>query len=109
MDTELIRLVRMTLHPDRVKAFLVIFDDAAPQIRATPGCLHLELWQDERYPNVVSTYSRWESPQALEAYRTGSYFRETWRRTRRLFAAPPEAYSHHRVRSGGMHPKDTQS
>ncbi len=40
----LIRLVRMTFRPDALEAFLALFDASAPQIRAFPGCRHLELW-----------------------------------------------------------------
>ena len=98
--SELIRIVRMTLKPDSVDLFLAIFQRAAPRIRATPGCLHLELWQDVRYPNLISTYSRWSSPQALDSYRKSAFFQATWSETRELFAAPASAHSHHRVETG---------
>ncbi len=90
----LIRLVRMTVRSDARAAFLEHFDASAPQIRAFPGCEHLELWQDARFPNILSTYSLWTDAEALERYRNSSLFRSTWRRVRPLFAAPPEARSH---------------
>ncbi len=88
----------MTFRPDRVDAFLSLFDDAAPRIRAFPGCRHLELLQDERYPNIMSTLSHWDDDDALQQYRSSSLFRGTWTRTRSLFAAPPEARSFHVLR-----------
>lgn len=81
-----------------------LFDASAPRIRAFPGCHHLELWQDERYPNVVTTYSHWEDAQALDQYRNSDLFRDTWSRTKPLFAARPEAHSQHVLRSS----EDTQ-
>lgn len=97
----LIRLVRMTFHPNAVDAFLDLFDRSAPRIRAFPGCLHLELWQGERYPNILTTCSHWSGPEALEAYRHSDLFRSTWAQTKPLFAAPPEAFSHHVLRAAG--------
>ena len=83
----------MTFRPDALPVFLPLFDQTAPRIRAFPGCLHLELWQDERYPNILTTYSHWVDAPALAAYRESLLFRETWTRTRPLFAAPPVAHS----------------
>ena len=95
----LIRLVRMTFHPDALGDFLEIFDASAPQIRAFPGCHHLELWQDERYPNIFTTYSHWTDADALNRYRHSDLFKETWARTKPLFAAPPRARSQQVLRT----------
>ena len=89
----------MTFRPDAVDAFLAMFTEVAPQIRAFDGCHHLELWEDARYPNLLTTYSHWESGDALDAYRRGDLFRTTWAETKPLFAAPPVAHSQH-VRVG---------
>ena len=94
----LIRIVRMTFRPDALDEFLDLFDQSSPQIRAFEGCRHLELWQDPRYPGVLTTYSHWEDADALDRYRHSDLFRTTWRRTKPLFAAPPAAYSHHVLR-----------
>ncbi len=95
----LVRTVRMTLRPDAVDAFLGMFREAAPRIRASEGCRHLELWEDARFPNVVTTYSIWKRAEDLEAYRQGELFQATWARTKRWFAAAPVAHSQH-VRVG---------
>jgi quinol monooxygenase YgiN len=90
----LIRTVRMTFRPDRVEDFLAeIFRPSAPRIRAFPGCRHLELWRDERFPNILTTCSHWDDAAALEEYRTSELFLSTWARTTPLFAAPAAAHS----------------
>lgn len=98
----LIRLVRMTFRPDRVEDFRTLFSRAAPRIRAFDGCLHLELWRDARYSNILTTYSHWTGQEALDRYRKSALFKETWADTTPLFAAPPLAYSHFRVLSEEM-------
>ena len=89
----LIRTVRMTFRPDRLAAFLAIFDASAPRIRAFAGCRHLALWEDAHYPNILTTYSHWEDEAALNRYRESTLFRSTWAQTKPLFAAPPVAHS----------------
>lgn len=94
----LIRLVRMTLRPDAVDRFLGLYDEVSPHIRAQRGCRRLELLADTRYPNIVSTLSWWDDEASLDAYRAGPLFRATWDETRKLFAAPAEAFSHVELR-----------
>ena len=93
----LLRTVRMTFRPDRLDDFLALFADARSRIRAAPGCHHLELWQDARFPNVLTTYSEWDDADALDAYRHSDLFKTTWARTTPLFAAAPVAHSQTRA------------
>ena len=93
----LIRTVRMTFHPERVPDFLALFASARPKIAAQPGCRHLALWQDARFPNVLTTFSHWDDAAVLDAYRHSELFETTWARTKPLFAAPPVAHSQHAV------------
>ncbi len=93
----LIRIVRMTFQPGQTEAFLAIFRESQPLIRAFLGCRHLELWQDAGHPSVYCTCSHWENEAALEAYRQSELFRSTWARTRPLFSAPPQAFSVYQV------------
>ena len=95
----LLRTVRMTFRPDRLADFLALFRAARPRIAAAPGCRHLELWQDARFPNVLTTFSRWDDQAALDAYRQSDLFRETWAETKPLFAAAPVAHSQYRTRN----------
>ena len=93
----LIRTVRMTFRPDRLETFHALFRDTASRIRAAPGCRRLELWEDARFPNVLTTYSYWTDGEALEAYRESELFRSTWAKTKPLFAAPPVARSQYPI------------
>jgi quinol monooxygenase YgiN len=95
----LVRIVRMTFAPDKVDQFLTHFDEAAPQIRSFPGCHHLELWRDMDAPAACTTYSRWESPEALDVYRDSDLFRRTWTTVKPLFDEPARARSHTVARS----------
>ena len=90
----LVRLVRMTFQPDAVDPFLEQFDESAPQIRSFPGCHHLELWRDADAPVVCTTYSHWESADALDAYRNSDLFRSTWSAVKPLLADRPQAHSY---------------
>ncbi len=89
----LIRIVRLTLQPEQVSAFREMFREVKGKIRASAGCLHLELLVDAVYPNIVTTYSVWEDEQALNAYRDSNLFQQTWKKTKPMFAAPPLAFS----------------
>lgn len=89
----LLRLVRMTFEPARVADFLALYRASAPRIRQQPGCQHLELWQDAGQPHVFCTYSHWDDEAALNAYRRSALFGEVWPATKRLFGAPPLAFS----------------
>ena len=106
----------MTFAPDKVDQFLAHFDEAAPHIRSVPGCRHLELWQGAEAPTVCTTYSRWESvealnqyrdsptacttysqwerAEALDEYRDSDLFRRTWSTVKPLFAERPRARSY---------------
>lgn len=88
----------MTFHPDKVGDFLALFDATSPRIRAFPGCRRVDLWVDVRYTNILTTHSIWSDEAALDAYRASDLFKTTWQETRRWFAAPAVAHSHHMKR-----------
>jgi heme-degrading monooxygenase HmoA len=89
------RLVKMTFRTESIDAFLQLFETKKKLIRDFPGCNHLELWQDIHNPSICFTYSKWETAEALERYRNSSFFEETWKATKQLFAGKPEAYTVH--------------
>ena len=93
----LIRIVRMSFAPEQVPTFLALFRGSEHRIRQQPGCRHLELWQDTDQPNVYCTYSHWDDAAALNTYRKSALFGAVWPATKRLFAAPPVAFSVHSV------------
>ncbi|AKQ47626.1 antibiotic biosynthesis monooxygenase [Rufibacter radiotolerans] len=89
----LIRVVRMTFHPENVPAFLEIFRASKDQIAAFPGCRSVELLQDYHHSHVYSTYSHWDSEEALNNYRQSVLFGSVWKPTKALFSAPAEVFS----------------
>ena len=89
----LIRVVRMTFHPEKVAAFLENFEAYKPLIRNFPGCEHLELWQDQDDKNIFVTYSHWQSEEALNQYRDSQLFKSLWTFTKALFSEKPQAWS----------------
>ena len=89
----LLRIVRLPLLPERVPDFLTLFHQFETHIRQQPGCHHLELWQDADQPHIYCTYSHWDDAAALNAYRHSALFSEVWPATKRLLAAPAQAFS----------------
>lgn len=89
----LLRIVRLTFVPAQVPAFLALFRQSEARIRQQPGCRHLELWQDADQPHVYCTYSHWDDAATLDAYRRSALFGEVWPATKRLLAAPAQAFS----------------
>lgn len=89
----LIRIVRLTFEPAHVPDFLALFRQSELRIRQQPGCQHLELWQDADHPHVYCTCSHWDDAAALNTYRRSALFGEVWPATKRLLAAPAQAFS----------------
>jgi len=88
------RIVKMTFREDAVQTFRAdVFEHSKDRIRAFPGCLHMELLQNLKQPNVLFTLSFWENEEALEAYRQSELFQTTWAKTKVLFAEKAEAWS----------------
>jgi len=89
----IVRIVKMTFQPEQVPRFKELFDGWEPRIRAFPGCRHLELLHCADDPGIFFTYSHWDGPADLEAYRTSEVFAGVWPTVKTLFAAPAEAWS----------------
>jgi len=89
----IIRIVKMTFKKDRVNDFAELFEARKQTIRNFQGCTHLELWQDSVLENVFFTYSHWSSVAELDHYRFSSFFKDTWGKTKALFAEKPKAWS----------------
>ncbi len=97
-EKNLQRIVKMQLKPESTETFLTHFDTIKGRIADFPGCLGLRLLQDTERPNIVFTYSRWESPDALEHYRHSELFQTTWMFVKTLFEARAEAWSTYIIR-----------
>jgi quinol monooxygenase YgiN len=93
----IIRIVQMNFRQDCIPVFLALFEERKTQIRQFNGCSHLELWQDTQHPNLIFTYSMWESEKALDHYRYSELFKDTWSLTKQLFAAKAQAWSINRL------------
>lgn len=89
----MIRIVKMTFRPGALGDFRALFETVRPQIEQFEGCHKVELLEDISDPCTLMTYSLWQSPQALENYRNSGLFRETWAKTKVLFAGKPKAWS----------------
>lgn len=87
------RLVKLTFDHKHIDTFLQLFQNVHPKIEAFQGCQQVKLWQANDQKNVWFTYSIWDSPSDLEAYRHSDLFRETWAITKTYFADKPQAWS----------------
>ena len=87
------RLVKMTFREECISEFIAFFETRKQTIRNFPGCTHLELWQDSTHKNTCFTYSIWHSQADLDHYRFSPFFKDTWGKTKTLFADKPEAWS----------------
>ncbi len=89
----IVRIVRMQFRAGEVENFLSLFEERKQQIRHFEGCQHLELWQDTHNSHIFFTYSIWQSEAHLNHYRFSPLFKDTWSKTKALFADKPEAWS----------------
>ena len=89
----IIRIVKMTFEPRHVEHFRSLFVGWAPRIRSFQGCTHLALLHDVNDTRVFFTYSHWQDPADLEAYRNSDVFVRLWPVVKTLFTAPAEAWT----------------
>lgn len=89
----IVRIVKMTFQGEKINDFLSIFHSEREKIRAFEGCRHVELLNDIHSPDIFFTRSLWESEVHLENYRNSDFFKATWGKTKKLFAAKPEVWS----------------
>ncbi len=97
----MIRIVRMYFRPEHTTDFLSLFNEVKQPILARQGCRELRLLCDLRQPEIMSTYSVWDTEGDLEAYRNSDLFISTWNRTKVLFSRPAEAWSMEEVERVG--------
>lgn len=84
----------MTFRKGTEDKFLKIFRDNKLAIENFTGCSHLDLLRDVRNPNTFTTYSHWESEDALNEYRNSDLFSIVWSQTKLLFDDQPQAHSY---------------
>lgn len=94
IDTNLIRVVRLTFDESTIDAFEELYSKHAEAIASQPGCVGVELVTDTSDPYVRATISRWDSEDSLNNYRGSELFGEVWPATKALFAGKPEVWSY---------------
>lgn len=89
----LIRIVKLTLQPEKAEAFVQLFNERKQRIANFEGCMGVELLRDRTDVNTFFTYSKWNSVEHLETYRQSELFTETWALVKQWFGNKPEAWS----------------
>ncbi len=89
----IVRIVRLTLQPEKAEEFLNHFNKIKNRIADFDGCLFLELHHELHQPNVFFTISHWQSESYLMAYQQSDFFKETWSTVKPLFQSKAEAWS----------------
>ena len=87
------RIVKMEFKEDKVDDFLAFFDTIKHIVNEFPGCYGMKLYQDVDRPNIIMTYSHWESLSDLNNYRDSEAFGRIWPRIKPWFSEKPEAWS----------------
>jgi hypothetical protein len=93
----IVRIVKLTFRETEIDTFKQILEDSKENIRAFPGVLHLQMLQSAHNPCIFFTYSNWKSAEDLENYRHSDLFKNTWAKTKPLFADKPEAWSNNEL------------
>jgi heme-degrading monooxygenase HmoA len=91
----IIRIVKMTFKAEEVESFKTFFENYKDQIRNFPGCQYLQVLQDNNRPEIIFSYSYWDTEADLNNYRNSELFSEIWPKTKAKFAAKAEAWSTH--------------
>lgn len=89
----MLRIVKMTFREKEIPVFRKHFNEVADTIRKVNGCEGLALVQDREDSRIFFTLSRWEGPEALEAYRHSELFKQTWAKVKAIFDERAEAWS----------------
>lgn len=87
------RIVKLHFQEDRVQDFLDFFETVKYKVAGFPNCHGMKLLQDVRQPNIVFTYSLWESENDLNIYRDSELFGTVWPTIKPWFSAKAEAWS----------------
>lgn len=89
----LVRIVKMSFHPEHIDTFLTMFESKRDFIRNYDGCRLLELYREQKESTTFFTYSYWDSEEALNNYRNSELFKEVWAQTKTYFNDKPQAWS----------------
>ncbi len=92
-----VRIVKMSFHAKNIHEFEEIFAGKKALIKASKGCMLLELYQDKTNPEIFFTYSYWKREEDLDNYRNSALFKEVWAKTKVLFNDKPKAWSVNKI------------
>jgi len=87
------RIVKLTFSEDKIDTFMAFFDTIDTQVSRFNGCNGMRLLRDIHHPEVVFTYSYWNSEEALNKYRDSDLFGTVWPTIKPWFGAKPEAWT----------------
>lgn len=96
------RIVKMVFREENIEDFIQFTDEIKETIKNNEGCLHLDILQDKKYPEIFFTYSCWNSEKDLENYRKSDFFNTIWPQTKKWFAEKPVAWSTEVVHNTGV-------
>lgn len=87
------RIVKLEFQEDKTEEFLAFFETIKHVVNEFPGCYGMKLYQDIDRPNIVMTYSHWDSQDSLNNYRDSNEFGQIWPKIKPWFADRPMAWS----------------
>ncbi len=89
----LTRIVKMHFRSEEISNFKLLYEGVKLNIAGFEGCEGVKLVQELNNPGILFTISLWKSEEHLENYRKSELFRDTWAKTKLLFAAKPMAWT----------------
>jgi quinol monooxygenase YgiN len=89
----MIRIVKLTFSPAHRQDFIDLVAKFKDQIRSYPGCQGVDFLNDRLNENIFFTYSHWDAPENLDAYRNSELFNKVWSKVKVWFSDKPEAWS----------------
>jgi len=96
------RIVKMVFRKENIEDFINFTDKIRETIKSHEGCLHLDILQDKKHPEIFFTYSCWNSEKDLDEYRKSDFFNNIWPETKKWFLEKPLAWSTEVVHKNGV-------
>ncbi len=87
------RIVKLTLLPNKIDAFIAVFNESNEAIKKFDGCLSAMLVKDIHQENVLFTISEWEKESDLNNYRDSVFFEGVWKKAKDTFEEKAIAWS----------------
>ena len=87
------RIVKLHFQEDKITDFLTFFDTIKHKVAGFENCYGMKLLQDKNNPNIVFTYSKWNSEDDLNTYRHSELFGNVWSTIKPWFAEKANAWT----------------